>query len=53
MGPGDLIAFEERAGEIVIRAVLEGERDDPFVSFDEWSGAADEAAYAELSVYRS
>ena len=53
VGPGDVIAFEDRAGEIVIRAVRAVAADDPFVAFAEWSGAADEAAYAELSVDRS
>ena len=53
VGPGDVIAFEELAGEIVIRPVRAVAADDPFVAFAEWSGAADEAAYAELSVDRS
>jgi AbrB family looped-hinge helix DNA binding protein len=53
IGPGDLIAFENLADGIVIRAVRAVAPDGPFVAFDEWSGAADEAAYAELSVDRS
>jgi len=48
IGPGDLIAFEEREGEIVIRPVREPERDDPFATFGEWSSEADEEAYAGL-----
>jgi antitoxin PrlF len=48
IGPGDQIAFEERAGEIVIRPVREPARDDPFATFAEWSGEADEEAYAGL-----
>lgn len=48
IGPGDLIAFEERAGEIVIRPVRGPARDDPFATFVEWSSEADEEAYADL-----
>jgi len=48
IGPGDLIAFEEREGEIVIRPVHERARNDPFATFGEWSSEADEEAYAGL-----
>ena len=48
IGPGDLIAFEERAGEIVIRPVRASAGEDPFATFTEWSGEADEEAYAGL-----
>jgi len=48
IGPGDLIAFEERAGEVVIRPVRAPSRDDPFATFSEWSSEADEKAYAGL-----
>ena len=44
IGPGDVIAFEEQGGEIVIRPA----RSDPFLAFDEWDGGADEEAYADL-----
>jgi antitoxin PrlF len=48
IGPGDVIAFEERAGEIVIRPVRASLRDDPFATFTEWASDADEEAYADL-----
>ncbi|MFZ1428111.1 MAG: AbrB/MazE/SpoVT family DNA-binding domain-containing protein [Geminicoccaceae bacterium] len=48
IGPGDLIAFEERAGEIVIRPVQPPLGEDPFATFTEWAGAEDEEAYAGL-----
>jgi antitoxin PrlF len=46
--PGDVIAFEERAGEIVIRPVRTPQADDPFATFTEWSSEADEETYAGL-----
>jgi antitoxin PrlF len=48
IGPGDVIAFEERGGEIVIRPVRTASGDDPFATFTEWAGQADEEAYADL-----
>ena len=48
IGSGDLIAFEERAGEIVIRPVRAPLGDDAFATFTEWAGAEDEEAYAGL-----
>ena len=48
IGPGDLIAFEERAGEIVIRPVRAPLGEDPFATFTEWASAEDEEAYAGL-----
>lgn len=48
IGPGDLIAFEERAGEIVIRPVRAPLGEDPFATFTEWAGAGDEEACAGL-----
>ena len=48
IGPGDLIAFEERAGEIVLRPVRAPRVEDPFATFTEWSSEADEEAYAGL-----
>jgi len=44
IGAGDLVLFEERAGEIVLRSVRAASRDDQFAMFGEWSGEADEAA---------
>jgi AbrB family looped-hinge helix DNA binding protein len=48
IGPGDVVAFEERDGQIVIRPMPGPERDDPFAVFTEWSSEADERAYADL-----
>ena len=48
IGPGDVIAFEERAGEIVLRPVRAPRVEDPFATFTEWSSEADEEAYADL-----
>ncbi len=48
IGPGDVIAFDERAGEIVLRPVRKVAADDPFATFTEWSSAADEEAYRDL-----
>lgn len=48
IGPGDLIAFEERAGEIVIRPVRAPLGEDLFGTFTEWAGAEDEDAYGGL-----
>ena len=48
IGPGDVIAFEERAGEIVLRPVRAAPVEDPFATFTEWSSEADEEAYGEL-----
>ncbi len=48
IGPGDLIAFEERAGEIVIRPVRAPRGEDPFATFTEWADAEDEKAYSDL-----
>jgi AbrB family looped-hinge helix DNA binding protein len=46
--PGDVISFEERDGEIVVRLWREPPRDDPFAVFHEWASPADGAAYADL-----
>lgn len=48
VGPGDSIEFEERNGEIVVRAVRRSRLDDPFALFTEWASEADEEAYADL-----
>jgi antitoxin PrlF len=48
VGAGDAILFEERDGEIVIRAARRGPTDDPFAVFTEWAGDADERAYADF-----
>lgn len=48
VGPGDSVEFEERDGVVVVRALRRPEGDDPFAVFTEWSGEADERAYADL-----
>jgi antitoxin PrlF len=49
VGPGDVIEFQELNGEVVVRAAPRpAAGDDPFAVFTEWSGEADERAYADL-----
>lgn len=48
VGPGDLLLFEERGGQIVVRAFRPASADDPFALFTEWAGEEDEEAYADL-----
>lgn len=47
VGPGDTIEFEEREGEIVVRAARRA-GDDPFAMFTEWASKADEEAHADF-----
>lgn len=46
--PGDEIAFREEGDRIVVLRVTPEGGEDPFVSFDEWAGDADERAYERL-----
>ncbi|HMR30271.1 MAG TPA: AbrB/MazE/SpoVT family DNA-binding domain-containing protein [Geminicoccaceae bacterium] len=46
--PGDVIAFEEQNGEVVVRAWREPVREDPFAVFHEWASPEDDEAYADL-----
>jgi bifunctional DNA-binding transcriptional regulator/antitoxin component of YhaV-PrlF toxin-antitoxin module len=48
VGPGDLVEFEIRRGEVLIRRAATSERVDPFAVFREWGGEADEDAVADL-----
>ena len=48
VGPGDLVEFEIRDGEVLIRRAAAGERIDPFAVFHEWGSEADEDAFADL-----
>lgn len=48
VGPGDLIEFEIREGEVLIRRAAATERIDPFAVFHEWESEADEDAFADL-----
>ncbi len=48
VGPGDVVAFEIRDGEVVLRPLRRAPGHDPFAVFHEWSGEADEDAYRGL-----
>jgi antitoxin PrlF len=48
VGPGDVVAFEIRDGEVLIRRAAAAERVDPFAVFHEWEGETDEEAFADL-----
>jgi antitoxin PrlF len=48
IGPGDLVEFEIREGEVLIRRAATTERIDPFAVFHEWESEADEEAFADL-----
>lgn len=45
---GDTLAYEIRDGMVVLSRVERDTIDDPFTHFDEWDGAADRRAYADL-----
>jgi AbrB family looped-hinge helix DNA binding protein len=46
VGPGDTLAFEY--GPDGVRVEKAAAQDDPFATFHEWSGGADEEAYKDL-----
>ena len=48
VGPGDLVEFVVRDGEILVRAVATNAEPDPFAAFTEWTGDADARAYDDL-----
>ena len=48
IGPGDIIVFEERDGEVLIKPLRTRQTEDPFALFQEWSSDADEDGYADL-----
>ena len=45
--PGDLISYEVKDG-VAILSRAEPRAEDPFASFEEWAGDADQRAYAKL-----
>jgi antitoxin PrlF len=45
-GPGDTIVFHH--GPDGVRVEKAQERDDPFATFEEWAGQADDEAYRDL-----
>lgn len=48
IAPGDLLLFEVREGELIVRRAPKPTADDPFAVFHEWAGAADTDAYEDL-----
>lgn len=45
--PGDTLRYRETNSGVVIDKVI-ADADDPFATFSEWSGEADETAYRDL-----
>jgi antitoxin PrlF len=48
VAPGDTIRYVLDPGGVRLEKASSPEIDDPFVSFAEWSSAADDEAYADL-----
>jgi antitoxin PrlF len=48
VGPGDLVEFEIREGDVLIRRAAKTDQIDPFAVFHEWASEADENAFADL-----
>jgi len=46
--PGDTLRYRLTDAGVLIDKAPPHDADDPFAAFSEWSGAADEAAYADL-----
>ena len=46
--PGDTLRYSLTADGVLIDRAPASEADDPFAAFSEWSGEADEKAYADL-----
>jgi len=46
--PGDRIRYRMHGKQVVIEKVTKQPIDDPFIAFDEWASAQDEAAFADL-----
>lgn len=46
--PGDDLVYEIRDGQVLLTKARPAPHDDPFATFDEWSGDADTKAYAGL-----
>lgn len=47
IGPGDTLRYVETERGVVLEKAIPAS-DDPFATFSEWAGAADEKAYADL-----
>lgn len=48
VGPGDTLRYRITPDGVLIDKAPAAEADDPFATFSEWAGEADEAAYAGL-----
>ena len=49
IGPGDTLRYRiTEHGVIIDKAVRVTDADDPFATFTEWAGAADDEAYGDL-----
>jgi AbrB family looped-hinge helix DNA binding protein len=46
--PGDRVRFREWEGNMLIEKVSAAPKDDPFITFEEWTSAADEEAFRDL-----
>lgn len=46
--PGDTLRYRLTEAGVLIDKAPASEADDPFAAFSEWSGEADEKAYADL-----
>jgi antitoxin PrlF len=46
--PGDMLRYRLSENGVVIDKAPAEEMDDPFATFTEWAGEADEEAYADL-----
>ncbi|HSI39339.1 MAG TPA: AbrB family transcriptional regulator [Xanthobacteraceae bacterium] len=48
LGTGDLLRYRITPQGVLIDKAPAADVDDPFATFSEWAGAADEEAYADL-----
>jgi antitoxin PrlF len=48
LGPGDTVRYQLTDKGVIIDKARAAEAEDPFASFSEWSGEADEKAYGKL-----
>jgi antitoxin PrlF len=46
--PGDTLRYRLTGDGVLLDKAPANEADDPFAAFSEWSGEADEMAYADL-----
>ncbi len=48
IGPGDTLRYRLTSEGVLLDKAPSAEVDDPFAAFSEWTGEADEKAFAEL-----